>query len=226
MAGGTIVAVLTRAPSAGGKSRLFAALGIPPDPHLLSALLLDTLDALRMSGADVRVAVTPADACDEVRMLTGCSVSPQREGDLGARMRTVLEQLLAEGADAVALVGSDVPGVTPDVVRTAFEELARDPGAVVIGPAADGGYSLMAASRVPPVFDGIAWGTAHVLEQTQAAARAHGVRVHLLETLPDVDTPDDLRTWAARAPHSRTGRWASAHGLPASSTAALGRPGG
>jgi len=44
--GPIVVAVLTRAPSRGGKSRLFAALGRPPDPTLLSALLLDTLDGV------------------------------------------------------------------------------------------------------------------------------------------------------------------------------------
>src|SRR5688572_19212007 len=41
-----VVAVLTRAPSSGGKSRLFRALGLAPDPALLSALLLDTLEGV------------------------------------------------------------------------------------------------------------------------------------------------------------------------------------
>jgi hypothetical protein len=62
-----VVAVLTRAPSAGGKSRLFAELGTPPDPALLTALLLDTLDAVDLEDVTRIVAVEPASACDEVR---------------------------------------------------------------------------------------------------------------------------------------------------------------
>ena len=37
-----IVAVLTRAPSSGGKTRLFKTLEREPDPQLAEALLLDT----------------------------------------------------------------------------------------------------------------------------------------------------------------------------------------
>jgi len=89
------VAVLTRAPSAGGKSRLFAALRRPPDPDLLAALLLDTIEGVSLPDVRVVVAVTPAAACDEVARLialntpqsTPVQTIGQAEGDLGARMR-------------------------------------------------------------------------------------------------------------------------------------------
>src|SRR5688572_30742868 len=52
------VAILTRAPSSGGKTRLFASLGRSPDPALLSALLLDTVDGVAAEGVRRVIAVT------------------------------------------------------------------------------------------------------------------------------------------------------------------------
>jgi hypothetical protein len=78
------VAVLTRAPAAGGKRRLFAELGRPSDASLLEALLLDTLDGV----ADARwrriVVVEPADACPGVAASVGAglTVIPQATGPL------------------------------------------------------------------------------------------------------------------------------------------------
>src|SRR5215216_1411447 len=100
-----VVAVLTRAPSAGGKSRLFAELGTPPDASLLAALLLDTIDAIderesssgqARNGVTRVVAVAPASACDEVRGLVARDVLvvPQAEGTLGDRMAGVMRAQL------------------------------------------------------------------------------------------------------------------------------------
>jgi rSAM/selenodomain-associated transferase 1 len=209
------VAVLTRAPSSGGKTRLFAALGRPPEPGLPTALLLDTLDGLDACGARVVVAVTPPGGCDEVRALVrpGTEVIPQGDGDVGTRMRAAMHALFAAGAPAVAVVGSDLPGLTAAPVRAAFDILAGDPDALVLGPAADGGYYLIAAARVPPVFEGIRWGGDDVLARTRAAAEARGMRVQLVEALRDVDTLEDLRAWAKGRPGSRTAAWARTSGV-------------
>jgi rSAM/selenodomain-associated transferase 1 len=201
--GPIVVAVLTRAPSRGGKSRLFAALGRPPDAALLSALLLDTLDGVSLSGTTRTVLVEPAEACAEVRALVShdVRVEPQGDGSLGDRMRAAMEGLLVEGASMVVLVGSDLPDITPQLITDAISHLRRDPRSLVLGPARDGGYYLIAATTVPNVFDAIEWGSSHVLEDTQAVAATNGLRVHLLEPLRDVDTPDDLE--AVVAPRTR-----------------------
>lgn len=207
-----VLAVLTRAPSSGGKSRLFASLGVPPDPRLLAALLLDTLDGAATAGVRQIVAVTPASACDEVRDIAGdVEVIAQPDGDLGQRMRATMAALLAGGAPAVALIGSDVPHITAATTAEAFALVVRDPDALVLGPAADGGYYLVAAQRVPDVFSGIEWGSGHVLAQTERAAAARGFRVHHLATLADVDTADDLHRAARSGRAPRTAAWLSAH---------------
>jgi rSAM/selenodomain-associated transferase 1 len=203
--GPVVVAVLTRAPSSGGKNRLFAALGRPPDETLLSALLLDTLDGAALAGTTRIVAVDPAEACADVRALVSgdVRVMPQAAGTLGHRMRATMSGLLAEGAAAVVLIGSDLPDITTGVIENAVSHLARDPESLVLGPAADGGYYLIAATHVPDVFDGIEWGSPRVLEQTCTMAAQSGLRVHLLQMLRDVDTPEDLRSVTA----SRTRAW-------------------
>jgi glycosyltransferase A (GT-A) superfamily protein (DUF2064 family) len=154
------------------------------------------------------VAVTPEDGCDEVRRLVGnVAVMPQPDGDLGERMRAVMAALFARGAPAVALIGSDLPHLTPAIVAEAFAIAARDRDALVLGPAADGGYYLIAAQRLPDVFSGIDWGSARVCLQTEQAAVANGFRVQLLRTMSDVDHVDDLRSAAASGVARRTAAW-------------------
>jgi len=213
VAGQAVLAVLTRAPGAGGKSRLFAGLGVAPDPALLQALLLDTLDAAAVPGVQRVVAVTPPGAVDEVAagLPRDVRVVPQPDGDLGGRMAGVMLQLSTRGAGRVVLIGSDLPELTAVPVTRAFELLAEHPNRVVLGPARDGGYFLIGATRVPPVFARIPWGGPDVLARTLAAARDALVPVHLLDTLPDVDSPTDLRRAAAARPSSRTAAWVRAH---------------
>lgn len=207
-----VLALLTRAPSAGGKSRLFHSLGIPPDPSLLSALLLDTLDGSAVPHVRRVVAVTPASACAEVRALVGdTEVMPQPEGDLGERMRGTMTTLFGGGASAVALIGSDLPHVSGAPIETAFDLLSRDDRALVLGPAEDGGYYLVAARRVPDIFTGIEWGSARVLTQTETAAEADGFRIRRVDVLRDVDTEDDIRSMVLGGRAPRTTAWLRRH---------------
>ncbi|MGE0447170.1 MAG: TIGR04282 family arsenosugar biosynthesis glycosyltransferase [Vicinamibacterales bacterium] len=204
-----VVAILTRAPSSGGKSRLFAELGLAPDPALLTALLLDTVEgAWRPASAGLTVAITPSSACAEVAaLIPHARVIPQPDGDLGERMRGVMEQCFAAGAQRVALIGSDLAELTPDVAASAFAALNATPSALVLGPARDGGYYLIAASRVPPVFSCIEWGSADVLARTRTLAEASGWPVVLLSQLGDVDTARDLGRVRITRPQSRTASW-------------------
>lgn len=220
VAGAPVLAILTRAPSSGGKSRLFAQLGRLPDRCLLEALLLDTIEGAATPMARTVVAVTPGSACAEVRALMGrlkaapttdVQVIPQPDGDLGERMRGTMAHLFGCGAQAVALIGSDLPQITSQPVVAAFELLSNDPDGLVLGPALDGGYYLVAARRVPDVFRGVDWGSPRALEQTQRAAHAQGFHVHLLDVLSDVDTADDLRRLSRSEAAPRTAAWLREH---------------
>lgn len=224
---GAILAILTRAPSSGGKSRLFQALGMHPDVELLRCLLLDTLDGSTLPALPRVIAVTPGSACEEVRAMVSdtrgqstssptrraasLDVMPQVDGDLGVRMQAVMATLFREGARAVALIGSDLPHIVPGTIAEAFDVLAHDRDALVLGPASDGGYYLIASRRVPDVFTGIEWGSDRVFARTMKAATIAGFRVHQLPVLTDIDTIDDLRAAVASGRAPRTAAWARAH---------------
>ena len=130
---------------------------------------------------------------------TGFNYSPQGNGDIGIRMNRAFEDGFGSGYESVVIIGSDIPDITGDIVHKAFDELRRHD--LVLGPAADGGYYLIAMDKTvffqatPRLFDGIRWGTNGVLSQTLAAAEKLSFSYFLLETLADVDCPEDLTVW-------------------------------
>lgn len=198
--------LLARAPSAPGKTRLTASLGHDDALALRRALLLDTFDAVCAAGVAVLVAFTPDQALPEFQQLLTRSAPgfmPQRGVDLGARMHAAIADACARGADRVVLVGSDLPSLPPVHITDAFDALEIHD--VVIGPSEDGGYYLI-GMRKPhaALFDGVEWGSAHVLDQTLTRARRLGVSVAKIATWFDVDTLDDLaRLRADAAPRTR-----------------------
>ena len=112
-----------------------------------------------------------------------------------------MASLFAGGASIVVLVGSDLPDITTSTIGDAIAMLRSEPASLVLGPAHDGGYYLIAATTTPNVFDGVEWGSPRVLAQTRSVAERQGLRVQLIDWLRDVDTADDLR--AVRAPRTR-----------------------
>jgi len=136
---------------------------------------------------------TPADAGPEVAAwLAGETCRPQVEGDLGARMAAAFEETFRHGAGRVAIIGTDVPGLSGEVVREALAALQDHD--VALGPARDGGYYLMALARpCPGLFTSIPWSTPAVLTATLERASVLGLSVRLLDPMRDVDTLEDLR---------------------------------
>lgn len=114
----------------------------------------------------------------------------QEAGDLGRRMEAAFATALTD-AERVVIMGSDCPELATEVLARAFATLGRHD--LVLGPARDGGYYLVGLRRrLPALFSGPEWGGGSVLADTLATAREHGLRVHLLEPLSDVDRPEDL----------------------------------
>ena len=109
----------------------------------------------------------------------------QGTGNLGQRMHRACAR-----HRRVAIVGTDIPELCTDDVAAAFRALGR--AQAVFGPAADGGYWLVALSPRRPArpFAGVRWSTEYALADT--LANFGGRRVGLLRTLRDVDTAADL----------------------------------
>ena len=213
------VVILARAPSASGKTRLTAHLIEHRARALRERLFLDTLAAARAAGYPVIVSFTPDDALEEMRGLVGdARLIAQRGDDLGARMRHALLDALALGADAVVLIGSDLPTLPPENIVRAFDMLEGAGGGVeragcsatcdvVFGPTEDGGFYLVGArGDIQNIFTGISWGRSDVLARVTAAAQGAGVAVGLAPTWWDVDVPEDLRRYSGYDEFSRDDR--------------------
>ena len=122
---------------------------------------------------------------------------PQGQGDLGARMGRVFR---AFPPGPVVIVGADIPDITPALIERAFRALGDHDA--VFGPAEDGGYWLVGMKRarpVPPGFmRGVRWSTEDTMADTIATLPADW-RIATIDTVPDIDTLDDLRAYERAA---------------------------
>jgi rSAM/selenodomain-associated transferase 1 len=185
------------------KTRLATAVGPEAAAHLYRTLAEGVLEATTPVPGEYErlVFFDPREARRALReWLPGVSLRAQADGDLGERLADAFARAFRRGAVRVAIVGSDVPGVTRDTALGALAAL--DEADVVLGPAEDGGYYLIALRAPhPELVRGIDWSTFAVLGQTLARAAVVGLAVRRLETLRDVDTLDDLRAaWPALEP--------------------------
>jgi len=129
-----------------------------------------------------------------------------QDPDLGARMAAALQSALSQGATKAVIVGTDIPDLSAEVIRSAF--CALEEHDVVLGPAADGGYYLLGLKSVhPTLFEGMCWSTNRVLEETTTRAILAGLNMtssKCLPTLRDIDTEFDLHEWAQGASETHT----------------------
>ncbi len=122
----------------------------------------------------------------------------QRGDDLGERLFEALSAAAAEHPGGVAAVGSDHPTLPRTRVDDAFLALERYD--VVLGPAGDGGYYLIAlrpGAVRRRLFAEIPWSTGGVLAATEERCRELGLTVGHLPEGHDVDEPADLRRLAS-----------------------------
>jgi len=197
--------VFTRYPEPGKtKTRLIPCLG----PHGAAALQRRMTEHLLINVrrlGDVRPVALEIRYAGGSRELMqgwlGCSpmYTPQSCGDLDRRMGSAFNDAFGSGVDAAVIVGTDIPGITPEILNQAFAALQN--WDLAFGPAHDGGYYLIGMHKnsfgraLPQLFSGIPWGTADVLDISLKIAAKIGLTVALLEKLQDVDRPEDIRVW-------------------------------
>ena len=193
----TAVVVFARAPRPGSvKTRLIPALG-PEGAAALHVKLvkhaLDTTRAASFGGVELHCDPDADDAF--FRYCSGrygVSLLAQSPGDLGVRMLAACESALRD-APRVLLIGTDCPVLTARHLRQAERALLEGEDAVFV-PCEDGGYALVGLRRADSrLFDGIAWGGDRVMAETRTRLAALGWRWRELETLWDVDRPEDYQ---------------------------------
>jgi hypothetical protein len=179
------------------KTRLVPAHTPAEALELHRALLADSLGLLRRAARSAAASPflylsepDPPDP-DLAGRLEGIPVVAQQGSDLGERLLRALQERLLCGARRVVVIGSDAPHLPAGRITRAFEELERSE--VVLGPARDGGYYLVGASRLHPVlFRGIPWGTGQVFRETVRKARREKIPVASLPAWDDVDRPESV----------------------------------
>ena len=186
------VIVFIKAPRSGTvKTRLARTLGDQAACDIYKALLSSTLATLS-SFPGLQIRFSPDDALRDISpwLHPGWAANPQGPGDLGQRMLRAFEHSLGRGVSKVIIIGSDCPEITLHDIDQASSALSSHD--LVLGPATDGGYWLIGLAKTEPaLFEGITWGSRHVLAETLARATALGMRIHLLRTLSDIDTAED-----------------------------------
>jgi glycosyltransferase A (GT-A) superfamily protein (DUF2064 family) len=189
------------------KTRLAAAIGkdAAAEFHRLSAAAVASVLTVAASegvrGAEAATRIEPHWAVAEAEALGTWPGFPnvgQGAGELGARLAHVYDGMRRGGERVPVLLGADAPQLAP----TTFASVTRalDDGATfVLGPAADGGFYLLAGTAaIPPeLWERVPYSspeTAAVLTRELEAlpTRSAEARVARLETLVDVDTAEDL----------------------------------
>lgn len=197
------VMVFARAPLPGrAKTRLLPKLG-PWGAARLQARL--TARALRTAIASrcgpVELHCTPRARHPfflRERRELGIALEKQSAGDLGERMRRALGAALRKHRYAI-LIGVDAPALRAADLRRALR-LLRSGRDVVLAPAEDGGYALIACRRAPrPVFEHIEWGGERVYAGTVQRLTRLRLRWRALRTVWDVDRPADLARLARQS---------------------------
>jgi uncharacterized protein len=187
--------VFARAPAAGRvKTRLAPLLGEKGAAQLHARLVEKTLKTAAAAGfASVDLYCSPGindGFFGKMQKRYGVRLRSQGRGSLGDRMYRALRR-----HPGAVLIGSDCPALRPADLRAAARAL-RSGADAVLSPAEDGGYALIGVCgrrRVSRrLFDGVAWGSSEVLQQTRARLQRLGWQWKELRTVWDVDRPEDV----------------------------------
>jgi hypothetical protein len=183
------------------KSRLARAIGEDAALDIYKCLVTDTLEKLKDGKYLFSLYFYPPGSEVIVKKWLGSSYScyPQCGRDIGERMKHAFIQAFSDGMEKVLIVGGDIPDLSLLLINEAL--YALDTNDAVIGPANDGGYYLIGFSRdafLPEIFQGIAWSTDSVYDQTMKVFDKSSIRVHVLAVLTDVDTFEDLKATGYR----------------------------
>jgi len=177
------------------KSRLAAVIGNDSAVSVYKNIVDRMLSTLKEGTFPLYICFSPKNAQKPVKNWLGREYRyiPQNGKDLGERMRNGFTEAFEMGFKKVVLIGSDIPDLALEFIEEAFITLNKSDA--VIGPAFDGGYYLIGfkdKTFSPQVFEGIAWGTQNVFDETVKKLKRFKRAVHALPYQRDIDTAKDL----------------------------------
>ena len=190
-----LLMIFTRNPELGKvKTRLAKSLGDEKALEIYKFLLNRTKEVTQQIASDKAVFYSVKVRNNDIWDTTVFQKLQQEGADLGERMQNAFTVAFSMGYEKVAIIGSDLYDLESHHIDEAFNQL--DSYDVVIGPAEDGGYYLLAAKQVyPDIFKNKDWGTSSVREATLSDLKKQSV--FLLPILNDVDVIEDIQNHPA-----------------------------
>lgn len=194
--GRPVVLVMGRLPEAGRvKTRLGHRYGQTAALELHTAFLRDTLDhavAAASSLGGRAVFAYEGDGPPSRHGLAEVAAFPQSPGDLGRRQFAAQAALLDQDAGSVITIGSDSPTLPASFFEEAWSR--RETADVVVAPATDGGYVLIALTRRhADLYTGLEWGTPRVMRTLAERALELGLTLHCMAAWYDIDDEAGLQ---------------------------------
>jgi uncharacterized protein len=186
------IIIFVRNPEMGKvKTRLAAGIGNEKALKIYKLLLEHTEKITALLSSDKHVFYHQQITENDIWDAPGFFKKLQADGDLGSKMKTAFKSLFAEGYSKIVIIGSDCFELTSAKIEEAFSKLEKNNA--VIGPAKDGGYYLLGLKKlIPALFENISWSTENVFSESLHIIKQKNLQFHVLPTLTDVDTIDDL----------------------------------
>lgn len=191
------ILIFAKAPRPGlVKTRMIPALGAQGAAELYHRLLADTVkrfSEVRLCPVELWCAPDVSHPLfDRLASSYDLTLHGQVGEGLGRRMQYAAEKGLSE-TQSVVLIGADCPLLDSTYLRQALEYLQSGRGEAVLGPAEDGGYVLLGLGQSDEaLFEDMPWGEDRVLSLTRNRLGGLGWSWCELETLWDLDRPEDL----------------------------------
>ncbi len=203
--------VMIRSPgSAGIKKRLARSIGAQKAEEFYFFCVDRVLQRLsRLPAVNKNLYHTPTDNLQAMQkwQKLGFNLVQQKGPDLSRRLENAFRSQFESGSGSVVAVASDVPDLSAEIIREAFDFLERVD--LVVGPCPDAGYYLIGMNAFrPSLFEPVRQTGSNVCDETVKLATGMGLSVHILDALCDIDTKKDLQRWEsgrANFPKLKTG---------------------
>lgn len=203
-----VIAIIPVGMLEGAKSRLGAVLDAE-ERHDLARHLADTTirAAVETPGIAETLVITPDDEVRRLALEAGARPLRQRSRGLNAGLREARDEAVAAGADAILVLPTDLPSVTPELLMPLVDMAADPPGPLVIIVPDRHDRGTNALLLAPPDVIDFRFGgdskAAH-LEAGTAVPDSMVAVLHGPLTL-DLDTPEDLLLAQAQAATGTSG---------------------
>jgi glycosyltransferase A (GT-A) superfamily protein (DUF2064 family) len=193
------VLIMARAPRRGEVRRaLEPMVGADGCLALQAALIREAARwAGRLAPKCVYVAYEPPDSARELRSLVGddAILFPQNGDGISGRVADAAARVFGRFGGPVLIVWPDLPRLRPEHASGAIGDLKAGCD-VVLGPAIDGGFYLIALQRPQPKLFALpeqVWRSQDVMTLAIAAARDAGLEIGILRAERALHRPADVR---------------------------------